>query len=922
MARRSVEIYIRGFNRADKAFNQLEASSTRAFRAVRAGAMIAGVALTAAAAAATALAVQGTRAFARYGQAIAGVSTMIRTNVEANTKALSIGVKQIAATIPQSTSILTRALYDLLSASVPVNQSLEMLRFSGKAAVAGMSDVQTAANLATGTINALGLAFTDTQRVFDLAFSTVAAGKVTFQELAFSLGQVLPSASKMNASIEEVYGSIAFLTKNAMRADMASISFARALDALGAKSAKLKDMGIQVFGTEGQYVGILRVIEQIAQRLEGMTEEAKVLDLQEMGFDIRAARAITIMTANLDAFRQTMSLVTDSAGAMGEAYDKMANTLINQWQILINNVKNLSINIGAEFAGAAESALKSMTQLVRDINMMIEGAGGLNEMWKIHGDLLLESFGAIAKGIVNIMVAAFKAVGRAAIAEAEFIAKDWAKSFFNSLTTIGNTIKASRKLFTEGFSGANAELQRLLKEQEDQMAAWREANKVQMIDVLGDVTQSVGQSMGELGRIFDEAGQKISDAALRYKFFSNEVKTLRDLLPFLAEFAGIEWLIPEVPTIVIPEPDVSGVVAANIKIKEAQTDLIQRVKELDIAAAQEAKDAIMALDMEYYQWRESLQGNAFEAEQDRIRSLSDRYERSTRNAMKLANILSNVQQRGWMRTLAALIRFATQQIAMYLEAQALEKLKQANDAQTAANWLRAHAAKMSALGAEATTMAMIATAQGNLASAAVFWEAVAMSAEATTAALAEMGAFEVQARALQVEGAALMKTAVVVKAAGEVAASGLEMAVDRADEAARKQEDLLRKEEDRLREEQRVHERILELQGRTGEMRMRELDEQIRRYEEAGVETALLQRLRALESAEVMREEGIAVGGGGVVIAPTIPTTAGGQVGPKNVIYQQITFNAMLDTAKEEDLRAWAEELAPYLDEIEDRSEA
>jgi len=304
-------------------------------------------------AALSALAIKATVDFARFGHEVATVSTMVRENVDENTALLAKGVREISRTIPQGVSILNTALYDLLSASVPVNKSLKMLKQSGVAAVAGVSNVQTAANLATGTINALGMAFDEADKVFDVAFSTVRAGKVTFSELAGAMGQVLPAAAKMGSTIDEVYGSIAFLTKNAMDSAMASVSFARALDGLGQKAAKLKDMGVRVFGEKGEYLGIINVMEQIAKKMEGMTEEARVDLMKQMGFDIRAARAITVMATNLDAFRVTMAEVANSAGATEDAYKRMEKTLVNQWKVLKNNLKDLSIVMGETFAGPA-----------------------------------------------------------------------------------------------------------------------------------------------------------------------------------------------------------------------------------------------------------------------------------------------------------------------------------------------------------------------------------------------------------------------------------------------------------------------------------------------------------------------------------------------------------------------------------------
>ena len=366
--------------------------------------------------AASYLTIKTTQLYAGFQADMANVSTMIRTNSKEMTDELGDAVLRLSRDVPQATTQLTSALYDILSASVPVAESMTVLGASGKAAVAGVSDVQTAANLATGTINALGMSFKDVDKVFDVAFATVLTGKITFEQLAGSLGQVLPSAKKMNVSIEEVYGSIAFLTKNAFSADMASISLARTLDALGTKSDLLENMGIKIFGEEGDYVGIVEVMEQIAAQIDGLTEKAQVNLFEKMGFDVRAARAVVTMATNLDAFKTTMDEVRASAGKAGEAYEKLSKTLTFQWDLLKNSFSELWINIGEGFGEIAATGIGSITKLVTSVSDLITGGGGLVNLWMVHRDIVvkllegmatsgLEFVGQFAIGVGEILMA-------------------------------------------------------------------------------------------------------------------------------------------------------------------------------------------------------------------------------------------------------------------------------------------------------------------------------------------------------------------------------------------------------------------------------------------------------------------------------------------------------------------------------------
>lgn len=466
----------------------------------------AGVAFTAL----SAVVIKATRDYARFSHSVATVSTMIREDVARNTSLLSQGVREIARTVPQSVSILNAALYDLLSASVPVNESLTMLRQSGKAAVAGVSDVNTAANLATGTINALGMAFTEADKVFDVAFSTVRAGKVTFSELAASMGQVLPAAAKMGSTIDEVYGSIAFLTKNAMDAAMASVSFARALDGLGDKAAKLKDIGIRVFGEKGEYLGILNIMGQIAKQMEGLTEEARVNLMKEMGFDIRAARAITVMSTNLDAFRKTMDEVSDSAGATEEAFDKMKDTLTNSWVILKNNLRDLSIVMGETFGAPALAMINTLVDALQRLSdtqkRMV--AWGTAVGVAIFGVTTAAVAFVLLKPKLLLMAAAFVKVAKAVATIAVVLAPFAAGVAAAGLAVAGmawalNEYKKARKdVFTEAALAATASN---IKGVEKAVEEW-------------------GEKVKGLSKFLDEAKQRGADLAEEYSEQTDRLK--------------------------------------------------------------------------------------------------------------------------------------------------------------------------------------------------------------------------------------------------------------------------------------------------------------------------------------------------------------------------------------------------------------
>jgi len=303
---------------------------------------------------------------------MAEVSTIIEKDSAKWTSSLSKGVLQLSRDVPQSTDLLTRGLYDLLSATRPVETAMEDLGLASKAAVAGLSDVQSAVNLGTTVMNGMGEAAGSMTEIFDTAFETVRLGVVTFPQLAANIGQVIPPASKLGVSMKDVFGSMAFLTKTGLNAAEASVSLARAFDQIIEKRPALEGLGIKIFGEKGEFLGFQKVMEQIAGTLTGLTQEERANIFEEMGFDIRAARAITNISMNLKGFKSDLANITDASGAMGKAYNKVMDTSEEKTKLLKNQVKALVTEMGDNLLPVFDSVVGGLSGLVKGFSDLSE----------------------------------------------------------------------------------------------------------------------------------------------------------------------------------------------------------------------------------------------------------------------------------------------------------------------------------------------------------------------------------------------------------------------------------------------------------------------------------------------------------------------------------------------------------------------
>jgi TP901 family phage tail tape measure protein len=136
-------------------------------------------------------------------------------------------------------NILTGGLYQALSAGVPKENALAFMQVASQAAIAGVTDVETAVDGLTTVVNAFGLETSQTQEVADSMFAAVKGGKTTFEELSASLFNVAPMAAAAQVSFSEVNAAIATLTAAGVPTAQATTQIRAAFVALQEPSKEL-----------------------------------------------------------------------------------------------------------------------------------------------------------------------------------------------------------------------------------------------------------------------------------------------------------------------------------------------------------------------------------------------------------------------------------------------------------------------------------------------------------------------------------------------------------------------------------------------------------------------------------------------------------------------------------------------------------
>ena len=265
------------------------------------------------------------KVWADFEKQLASVSTMVGSNVAPTMERFKGALREMAVRMGESTSTLSKGLYDILSASVPVEHALDVLEVAAKAAAAGMTDTGTAADVITTMLNSYNLDATEAGRVSDILFGIVKRGKTTFPELAQSIGMVSTTAAKAGVTMEQLAGMYAVLTRNGINTQIATTGIRAVMtsflnptkDAAEAARAVGFELNSATLRSKG-LPGVLAMIADIART----NPDA----LTKMFPNVRAVTALIPAAANAEALAEDVAAMGNSAGATEEAFKKMQQT--------------------------------------------------------------------------------------------------------------------------------------------------------------------------------------------------------------------------------------------------------------------------------------------------------------------------------------------------------------------------------------------------------------------------------------------------------------------------------------------------------------------------------------------------------------------------------------------------------------------
>lgn len=333
------------------------------------------------------------RSFAAFEKQMAEVSTML-DKPQQHMKRFSTEIQRMSMQFGQSTGTLAKGLYQILSATIDASKALGVLHASAKAAIAGLSDTTTAADLITTVLNSYNMEANDATKISDILFATIKRGKTTFAELAQFLGKLTAVSAEVGVKFEEVTATIALLTRNGVQTEVAVTAIRQALASLLKPAKQSADEFERIFG--------MAMSPEAIEQMGGLPGFLKRLsersgkEIAKMFPNVRALMGVLPAASNNAELQQDVKAMQDSAGATEEAYEKMSKTLSFQLDRLKKSFIVFLQVVGKQFMPE-----------VKDLGDLFQAAAAGAVAWINKQKPLIMGIGKLVLGMIALSAAAF-----------------------------------------------------------------------------------------------------------------------------------------------------------------------------------------------------------------------------------------------------------------------------------------------------------------------------------------------------------------------------------------------------------------------------------------------------------------------------------------------------------------------------------
>ena len=306
-------------------------------------------------------------------------------------------------------------LYQLASAGLSAEESMQILPETLKLSMAVQGDHNTIAKLTTQTLFGFEMEANRAAEVTDKFAHAIQKSLIEYEDLSSAVKFALPFFTSTGQSIDQLLGSLQILTNRALEAGIAGRGLRQALAefAEGAEdnTTAFRQMGIEILNADGSMKQLTEIAAAFAKVVgEDTVNNTELLTALIQDLNVRGATAFIHLVQSSDEFTQAVQNSENAAGELDQMVQIQNESLKAQIQILKNNVEMIFFMRDANYEGtefmnafheAVVGAVASLTDL---LVVQVDGVYKLTEFGQTVQDVAVKGIGLLVELVEEAVI--------------------------------------------------------------------------------------------------------------------------------------------------------------------------------------------------------------------------------------------------------------------------------------------------------------------------------------------------------------------------------------------------------------------------------------------------------------------------------------------------------------------------------------
>lgn len=297
-------------------------------------------------------------------------------------KAMQVGVDTMF-----STTEVSKAMTSMAQAGQTIGQIHSNINSVAVLAAATMSDIHSTAS----SMNDIMIGFNipaserNAMRVSDIITKTINDSNIQLADFSESMKYVIPSATTLGISLEEVAAMIGVVGNAGIKGSMAGTNLENFLRYMSRAAGKegggkqveaLAMLGLtpkDLLNSKGQLLSVAELIPMIGAQLQQM-EKYDIQGFNAMMdiFGVRGGRAGNLLVNNLASYATMLDKINNSQGTAQRTADDVMNSLWGTMEQLESTWENLKIVFTEAVQPVLQPLLKGLTMFVDVIRKLVQ----------------------------------------------------------------------------------------------------------------------------------------------------------------------------------------------------------------------------------------------------------------------------------------------------------------------------------------------------------------------------------------------------------------------------------------------------------------------------------------------------------------------------------------------------------------------